>query len=602
MAVKENSKGLLSRVANLIRKDDNKDASDSEESRQDRGADTTQAALKARVEQKRRDDIIRRREFDHLRKIRSNGIVVSSYVAGRSQVYPSSGGYQEQERHNTVQKINDIEAQMSRNWWARKPEEVPSHLQPTRPVPLQTTKPPASKPVIASVRMAVDDPPEGSDLLDGFEFATEAPANPEEIKPDQSGAVIVPATATATSVPVAQTAKPLAAEPVVVGFVPSTSPNLDSSISGFSSSKLISIEMGATLGDPNLQEASIRFAEGDPAGALALLEQGYESPETREDAVQIYAGAIFDLHRAVGAKEAFDQFALAYAERFGTSPPEWINLPELLKGKRAQRETTNTELRSDEWVCPATLTADSLRQLDQVVQRTTGAVHVRWGGLHAVADDAALPFAEILARWAAKPLILEFSGVPALFKALENRTPEGDASTDQAWWRLRLNACRLLGLLDEFEQIAVDFCILYELSPPSWEPPVCQCTHELGAAPDAPLPDTQVMEINAARPSVFGLLSASESDVVELDGEILGDADGALSALRDGDTGSRQLVVSCSHLIRVDFAAAGSILNWVDNFESQGGHVQFQDLSRLVAAFFNVIGINDHASVVLRSR
>lgn len=90
MAVKENSKGLLSRVANLIRKDD-KAASEGEESRQDRGADTTQEALKARVEQKRRDDIIRRREFDHLRKIRSNGIVTSSYVAGKSQVFQSSG-------------------------------------------------------------------------------------------------------------------------------------------------------------------------------------------------------------------------------------------------------------------------------------------------------------------------------------------------------------------------------------------------------------------------------------------------------------------------------------------------------------------------------
>jgi ABC-type transporter Mla MlaB component len=167
---------------------------------------------------------------------------------------------------------------------------------------------------------------------------------------------------------------------------------------------------------------------------------------------------------------------------------------------------------------------------------------------------------------------------------------------------LRLNALRVLGLLDDFEQVALDFCMVYELSPPSWESPACECTHEMEVAFAASGEQSVFAELDGQRSSVFGLLSASESEVVALEGEILGDADAALSALRDSARGGHQLVVSCTHLIRVDFAAAGSILNWVANLEAQGCHVQFQDLSRLVAAFFNVIGINDHASVVLRSR
>lgn len=590
MAVKENSKGLFSRVANLIRKDD-KEASDSEESRQSRGTDTTQEALKARVEQKRRDDIIRRREFNHLRKIRSNGIVTSSYVAGKSQVYQSSGGYQVQERHNTVQKINDIEAQMSRNWWTRKGEEVPSHLQPTRPLPLQMSKPAASRPVIASVRMGVDDPPEGTDLLDGFEFATAAPG--------VSTAMPKPVTQDA-----AQAFKASGHDPVVIGFVPSVSAALDSvgGISGFSNSKLISIEMGLTLGDPNLQEASIRFAEGDFLGALALLDQGYGAPETRPEAVQVYAGALFDLHRSTGNKDAFDHFALAYAERFGTSPPEWISVPDCVKTQRSQAGESGSELRSDEWACPATLTADSLCQLDLLVSRTSGTLHVHWDALQVFADDVAVPFSNILSHWASKPMTLGFSGVSVLIKTLKARTPGGDVRTEQAWWRLRLNALRVLGLLDDFEQVALDFCMVYELSPPSWEAPLCHCTHEMLDRRGTDFVDAHAPGFDGSPPSVFGLLSANEAEVVTLDGEVLGDADGVLAVLRDGAKGRHQLVVSCSHLIRVDFAAAGSILNWVANLESQGCHVQFQDLSRLVAAFFNVIGINDHASVVLRSR
>jgi len=89
--------------------------------------------------------------------------------------------------------------------------------------------------------------------------------------------------------------------------------------------------------------------------------------------------------------------------------------------------------------------------------------------------------------------------------------------------------------------------------------------------------------------------------VVELRGEVLGDAADALDKLQAGLAGSNRLVISCARLIRVDFSAAGSILNWVALRESEGCHVQFHDVPRLVAAFFNVIGINEYARVVLRT-
>ena len=58
------------------------------------------------------------------------------------------------------------------------------------------------------------------------------------------------------------------------------------------------------------------------------------------------------------------------------------------------------------------------------------------------------------------------------------------------------------------------------------------------------------------------------------------------------------LVVSCKGLVRVDFSAAGSILNWAGNLPlARGCQVQFRDVHRLVAAFFNVIGITEYARV-----
>jgi len=90
--------------------------------------------------------------------------------------------------------------------------------------------------------------------------------------------------------------------------------------------------------------------------------------------------------------------------------------------------------------------------------------------------------------------------------------------------------------------------------------------------------------------------------IVELTGEIAGDAIEALERLEAGrHQGSGRLVISCAKLIRVDFSAAGSILNWVASREEEGCNVQFREVHRLVGAFFNVIGINEHARVVLRS-
>ena len=63
----------------------------------------------------------------------------------------------------------------------------------------------------------------------------------------------------------------------------------------------------------------------------------------------------------------------------------------------------------------------------------------------------------------------------------------------------------------------------------------------------------------------------------------------------------QQLTIDCSQLIRVDFSAAGSILNWVAQGQAQGCQIEFRDVPPLVASFFNLIGINQHAHVITRT-
>jgi anti-anti-sigma regulatory factor len=167
---------------------------------------------------------------------------------------------------------------------------------------------------------------------------------------------------------------------------------------------------------------------------------------------------------------------------------------------------------------------------------------------------------------------------------------------------MRLNALRTMQLLDDFELAALDYCVTYEVSPPAWQEARCQ--YENAEAED--------MAAARADPSGWGSgfsqmptapigLDGSQAVQVELTGNVLGDASQALASFdRTGHKGDG-IIVSCKGLLRVDFSAAGSILNWVAMRQAEGCHVQFRDVHRLVAAFFNVIGINEHARVVPRA-
>ena len=161
-------------------------------------------------------------------------------------------------------------------------------------------------------------------------------------------------------------------------------------------------------------------------------------------------------------------------------------------------------------------------------------------------------------------------------------------------------ALRLMGQHDEFELVALDYCVTYEVSPPSWASPRCSFTGDDGtqAAPQAEARDSDLFM------SSFQLSQPASSDevlpMVELSGHIENDATPMLEPLEALARPGQPLTVACDRLIRIDFAAIGSVLNWAAAQQAQGRVVQFTNLHRLVAVFFNVIGVNEHAWVVPR--
>ena len=118
--VKDNtSVGLLSKMVKFVRNTatswtelDNKVT--------DRDEVASKLLLKEMIERKRRNDFVRKRELDMLRKTRKREAIVGQDPGGRPSFFHSSLPSKPDDRAKTIKKIDEIEAQMSMQWWKTK--------------------------------------------------------------------------------------------------------------------------------------------------------------------------------------------------------------------------------------------------------------------------------------------------------------------------------------------------------------------------------------------------------------------------------------------------------------------------------------------------
>lgn len=601
MATKDTNTGLLSKMARFVR-NPTKDWSelDTPEPDAEQENEYGKAALKEMIERKRQNDFVRRREFDHLRKIRRNGPVLSPELAGRPSFFQTSSISNLDERATTLKKIDEIEAQMSKQWWKGKQDEAS----------VQAGQPPGPGSVAPAAGEAAPLNLSKSKTADTFLSTL-----PSQLSPTEDSASGTDYEPTQMGLAAPQELLSFGAPRQMLSSRSSVSKAADPGLSEFSTSKLFSVELGDSLADPDLEEAAIRFANGDDAGAEATLLTALQAEQVDSDAADGWAAALFDLYRATGQQASFDRVAIEYAQRFGRSAPAWFSTPELL-GRNSRPAAlpqggAPASGRQLVWDCPPDLDLAAVQALRVSLVAAPGRLwHLRWNQCQRITLDAAPALAALLSQWCAQPVKLQFDGAEVLHKTLKSFTASGDQAVDKVWWRLRLDALRIMRLHDEFELTALDYCVTYEVSPPPWEDARCEYVQErfsptqlgesmagaLGAVSTIP---AFAMSQSATVP--MGLDPLLTATVVELNGEVLGDAAEALDTLQAGLHDSKRLVISCGRLIRVDFSAAGSVLNWVAQRESEGCSVQFRDVPRLVAAFFNVIGINEHARVVLRT-
>lgn len=314
--------------------------------------------------------------------------------------------------------------------------------------------------------------------------------------------------------------------------------------------------------DAQAEEAAILFANAQDDAARAVLE----------NAVGVYCSGpgerlwlmLFDLYQFAGTREPFEALGIDYARSFEKSPPGWRD--------RARSATAGVAFGSLHFA--GDLCGDNDAAFAAISRSLDKNRRLRLD-LSTLSRLDAPGCARLLAllqhsRKARHECVIV--GRDTLATLLEAQVNSGSAE-GPACWLLLLEVYQWRGQYELFEELAINYAVTFEVSPPSWEAARI-------AAPEPVLP--AVTELAAA-------------DAYALHGEIKASRFADLPSFAELHD---SVVVDCARLTRIDFISAGALLNVLTMIRRTGKQIVFQHPNHLVAELFGIVGLNAVATII----
>ncbi len=343
----------------------------------------------------------------------------------------------------------------------------------------------------------------------------------------------------------------------------------------------------------HMDEAALLFATAQPDAAIRVLSKalGAAQPGPTERERRAWY-MLLELHEALSQRAAFDGTALAYAQRFETSPPQWrspVPAPKMIAQEHAANARLVLALRDR-------LDAGAQASFAQWRQRSAAATRVTLdlASVTAVELDGCRRLLALLADWQQRGLRVELRPCDTLLAMLRERIQSGRRDEDDAGWRLLIELLRLAGDVERYEDACLAYSLTYEMSPPAAPPPVIN-DHDLfsanrsqGGAPASRHPPvTQGVPSSAA----FRL-----PEIIDLP------IDALLIALRvhaPQQDENPVLALDASCLQRIDFHAAAPLQSAMTELAA-GKPVEWQGVSFLVSTLLQLTSSSTMPGIINR--
>ena len=371
---------------------------------------------------------------------------------------------------------------------------------------------------------------------------------------------------------------------VPTSFAPGMGAEPAQSLEAMPSGEALAMDVLGSALAPALEEAAVLYSNGQADEAESILRGAVKDPSLGAQARHAW-GMLFDLYQCQGRREAFDELALTFSTHFESSPPTWDGT--LSAPSAAAPGSTAPAVVA----LPALLDAQAIKQFEQLrrMAQRDRPVAIDLSTVTAVDPIGADLLMRVLAGFMKSARALVVIGAQSLLEVVATTTEAGRRDPSDACWMLQLEMLRLLGRQQEFEDLSIEYCVTYEVSPPSWE-----------ALP----PSVQLASATSVRatgePQASESLVSSRGNGLTLSGELEGRIQGMVAALREYAQHHTLIQLDCARLRRIDFGAAGELLNEVVALQAAGKYLRFKDVNHLVAALMSVMGIPDLAEVSMR--
>lgn len=368
-------------------------------------------------------------------------------------------------------------------------------------------------------------------------------------------------------------------QPVEAAFVPSKMDPLDPTTDDWTGNAN-AIELHADGAGSAIEETAILFANGLIEPAEAGLRAAIQA-DALEDSAQRGWLMLFELLQQRGDKAGFDSLTIEYVLRFESSPPAWIDYKDEA-GPAAAIAGAAAPGAAPVIVLPDNVDADVVKHLEQLKQHSMNhqSITIDASGVRSIDAVGAELLLRVINAFKRASHELLVQGADQLVTPLRAAVEAGRRDPSDAVWMLLLEIFRLLNRQHDFEETGIQYCITYEVSPPSWEPAPPNLKTRAASAPAARVADVV--------------------DGLQWRGTLKGAGEPHFGRLAVAAKTEKQLVVDCTYLKRVEFATATGMLAMLTKLRQGGATIEFRNVNYLIGALFSLLGIDAVAQVQLR--
>jgi anti-anti-sigma regulatory factor len=333
---------------------------------------------------------------------------------------------------------------------------------------------------------------------------------------------------------------------------------------------------------PTAQEAAVLYSANHAPAATALLRAEIKDAMGRNNK-QAWL-MLFDLYQIAANRAEFDSLALLFTVKFEQSPPAWSDQgSESATDPRRAQSRERKDFYALKPGPEGELAADIAKFVAFAEEQGTVRLDVSKVGALGSADATLLAGALAKLRRARMPMW--FNNLEALEAVLRAAFNEKAGAEQRPYWLLLFELQILKGSAEAFEELALEYAVAFEVSPPNWE--VYVNTVTAAAARTAPA-------------AVRGPAPAAPDAGFELKGVISAASANQLSELNGHAASRSEVVIDMGKVLRVEFAFTPAFFDVVKAIQLAGKRVILTNLNEVNAALLEALGVNRYAILVRR--